>query len=1024
MTTRVPIRYGGTGANTAASARTALGVPPLAAYDVANSASSTANAAYGAANSAYSQANNAYAAANTANTNALNAYSQANAAYGQANLAYSQANSAYAEANLKLNLTGGTINGNLIVTGTANASALNVTNVINANRISLSNTGTAVDASQGNILTNQVTGTQFNFLSGLYTAIVTGGGSVATNYTLRLPPNVGLSGQVFTTDGTGNTSWTDGGVGNAYNQANAAYNQANTAYGQANLAYGQANLAYAQANAAYNQANLAYTAANNSNLLSGGLISGTLNVTQDVIVGGNLYLSGNTTFINVSTYQVNDPLIFLAANNTLTDSVDIGFIGGKNTSGTFSHTGLARDATDAKYKLFDNLPDNAHQNNIINFANSTIATLVANLEANSILLSGNAVATNVQVNAAFFQANTAYAQANAAYSQANSARDQANTAYGQANSAYAQANLAYAQANSNYLPAVTRLNVTAPGLYYSIDQYSGNNPTLYIRAGETLAFNLSVAGHPFMIRVSSGGANYNTGLTHVATNGVVNTDANAQGQVSGTLYWKVPFDLQGNTYVYQCSVHSGMVGNIVIEQPTANVLSVATSAYGQANAAYGQANAAYGQANTGYAQANAAYGQANTAYAQANAAYGQANTAYTAANNAANTVRVSQNSASTLSAKQLNFVNTANVTITVTDSGDGNANVAIFSAAGGGGGGSALTIKDDGTTLNTAVTSIDFVGSGVTATANGSNVTVTIPTGLSNTIVKTTSFTATNAAANLTYTLPVAPVNSAYLFVIKNGIVLTPNTDYSVSNTTLTVKESGAANDVIEVRYFDQINIYESANTLIEVTSNTVAAQTNTFTLANVTAINRIAITKNGLQLTPNLHYSINTSSNTVTLNTVAEIGDILTFTNFRNVNDIAGGAGLVQYTYNTSTSSIETVDQWSKSTYRSAKYQMQVESGSGYQSVDIMVLHDGVDTNVIQYGSTTFGSNVGVFTSDISGSNVRLRFTATDATSYLTYFRTILANRASESLPTDLMSGSDSYDLMITLPFNPTDLN
>ena len=85
MTTRVPIRYGGTGANTASDARTALGVPPLAAYDVANSASSTANAAY-------SQANTAYSAANTANTNALNAYSQANAAYSQANAAYNAAN--------------------------------------------------------------------------------------------------------------------------------------------------------------------------------------------------------------------------------------------------------------------------------------------------------------------------------------------------------------------------------------------------------------------------------------------------------------------------------------------------------------------------------------------------------------------------------------------------------------------------------------------------------------------------------------------------------------------------------------------------------------------------------------------------------------------------------------------------------------------------------------------------------------------------------------------------------------------
>ena len=42
--------------------------------------------------------------------------------------------------------------------------------------------------------------------------------------------------------------------------------------------------------------------------------------------------------------------------------------------------------------------------------------------------------------------------------------------------------------------------------------------------------------------------------------------------------------------------------------------------------------------------------------------------------------------------------------------------------------GSALTVKDEGSDLDTAVTSIDFVGSGVTATNVGHAVTVTIPT--------------------------------------------------------------------------------------------------------------------------------------------------------------------------------------------------------------------------------------------------------------------------------------------------------
>jgi hypothetical protein len=100
--------------------------------------------------------------------------------------------------------------------------------------------------------------------------------------------------------------------------------------------------------------------------------------------------------------------------------------------------------------------------------------------------------------------------------------------------------------------------------YYLFDQYPGNNPTIYAVAGSTLAFRLAVTGHPFLIQLS--GANYSTGLNHVTTSGTVSTAASAQGQVTGTLYWKIPGNISG-TYTYQCSIHGGMVGNIVIDNP-------------------------------------------------------------------------------------------------------------------------------------------------------------------------------------------------------------------------------------------------------------------------------------------------------------------------------------------------------------------------------------------------------------------------------------------------------------------------
>ena len=148
-------------------------------------------------------------------------------------------------------------------------------------------------------------------------------------------------------------------------------------------------------------------------------------------------------------------------------------------------------------------------------------------------------------------------------------------------------NSASSQANSNYISAVTRLTVTNSGsTAYLIDQYTGNNPSIYVSGGETIAFNLNgITGHPFMIRVSSGGSNYDTGLTHVANNGTVTTQSSAQGQVAGTLYWKVPFDLIGSTYVYQCSNHAGMVGNIVIQQPASFVAANTQLAFNAANSA-------------------------------------------------------------------------------------------------------------------------------------------------------------------------------------------------------------------------------------------------------------------------------------------------------------------------------------------------------------------------------------------------------------------------------------------------------
>ena len=117
-----------------------------------------------------------------------------------------------------------------------------------------------------------------------------------------------------------------------------------------------------------------------------------------------------------------------------------------------------------------------------------------------------------------------------------------------------------------YLPAITRLVVTNNlTTSYRFDQYgTQDNPVVYAINGTTIAFDLQAGtSHPFEVQDPIGNA-YNEGLVHVATNGTVSTGAAANGQSTGTLYWKIPSTISGG-YRYQCTNHASMVGNIQVK---------------------------------------------------------------------------------------------------------------------------------------------------------------------------------------------------------------------------------------------------------------------------------------------------------------------------------------------------------------------------------------------------------------------------------------------------------------------------
>ena len=83
-----------------------------------------------------------------------------------------------------------------------------------------------------------------------------------------------------------------------------------------------------------------------------------------------------------------------------------------------------------------------------------------------------------------------------------------------------------------------------------------------------------------------------------------------------------------------------------------------------------------------------------------------------------------------------------------------------------------------------------------------------------------------------------------------------------------------------------------------------------------------------------------------------------------------------------TTTESQTSIDSFSASTYRSAKYQIQITRGSEYQVTEISIVHDGSDSYGTEYATLKTGEILSTFSTDISGGNVRLLATPSSSTS------------------------------------------
>ena len=116
--------------------------------------------------------------------------------------------------------------------------------------------------------------------------------------------------------------------------------------------------------------------------------SGGATVAQNLVVTGDLTVSGATTQQDVATLTVEDPLIELARNNSA-DTIDIGFVGKYNDGSNDLYAGLFRDANDSGiFKLFKDTQEDLTSATTVNTGNTGYTGATLDLGTLSINTSG------------------------------------------------------------------------------------------------------------------------------------------------------------------------------------------------------------------------------------------------------------------------------------------------------------------------------------------------------------------------------------------------------------------------------------------------------------------------------------------------------------------------------------------------------------------------------------------------------------------------------------------------------------
>jgi hypothetical protein len=127
-----------------------------------------------------------------------------------------------------------------------------------------------------------------------------------------------------------------------------------------------------------------------SNIITSGYVQA-----SDLTLSGNLYVNGTTVTLDTATFSTEDPMIQLGKDN-ISNMVDLGFVAAHDDGTGQNHTGLVRDASASKWKLFKGVT--TQPGATVDFTEATFDDLqMRNLEAANVSMANLDVSGTVNI---------------------------------------------------------------------------------------------------------------------------------------------------------------------------------------------------------------------------------------------------------------------------------------------------------------------------------------------------------------------------------------------------------------------------------------------------------------------------------------------------------------------------------------------------------------------------------------------------------------------------------------------------